>query len=217
MLRGVQALAERRHMLGVPKPLWGLGHGSLCDLTMLSMAGQRTTITEGLRILTQIVSDGKFIFVTSTPADPLLTVLADALDPGEYQSLGTLSQRLKPIFNSGHYRGGWAASLTEIQYFVNVVASHVRVGIFRASHEAGGKVFCCHEDDFDKAALIAISDSALQPVRGFPMLLDVADYACSRSVMSGGTFTNQFNAAVIGAGSMLRHLSERAYRYDRTA
>ena len=216
MARALMALAERRHLLSVSSK-WRFGHGGLVDFAMLTMAADPKTIVDALNVLTAIVNDRQFVFVCSQPADVGLVLLADALEPREYAVVGGLDTRLRPIFNSGHYRGTWAKSLSEISKFVDAVACDVRVGIYRSNHEAGGRVFYAHKDDVGTAALLAIADSSLQPVRGFPMLIDRADYACSRSVISASALSTQFDLSMLGAGGMLQHLSERATRYARTA
>jgi hypothetical protein len=55
-------------------------------------------------------------------------------------------------------------------------------------------VFYAHVDHAHAAAMIALADSALQPHRGFPTLLDLANHVCD------ATFGQDSLAAALQAG-----------------
>jgi hypothetical protein len=95
--------------------------------------------------------------------------------------------------------------------FRDEVASQVLTGVYRASALAPPQVFYAHRDHFETAALIAIVDSVLLPTRGFPLLIDLADRACTL-VYGGGSLTEMANAAYARAGVPFRYGTERANR-----
>ena len=72
-------------------------------------------------------------------------------------------------------------------------------------------VFYAHRDHFEVAARIALADSELQPNRGFPVLIDLADRTC-KSIYGGGSLQDIANAAYARIGAGLRYGSERQNR-----
>ncbi len=95
--------------------------------------------------------------------------------------------------------------------FRDVVAPQVLVGVYRASLFAPPQVFYAHRDHFELAARIALADSELQPNRGFPVLIDLADRAC-KAVYGGGSLNEIASTAYARAGAGFRYGSERQNR-----
>ena len=56
-----------------------------------------------------------------------------------------------------------------------------------------------------------MADSVLQPHRGFPMLIDLADLVC-RTTFDGGSFVGLVHSAYAAAGAPVRYLGERETR-----
>ena len=85
------------------------------------------------------------------------------------------------------------------------------VDVYRASELAPAHLFYAHVDHAHEAALIALADSVLQPHRGFPMLIDVANAICS-ATFGSDTLAGPLQLAYTRAGAPLRYLSERMTR-----
>jgi hypothetical protein len=98
-----------------------------------------------------------------------------------------------------------------VMRFRDEVAAQVLYGVFRASPLAPPQVFYAHRDHYTTAARIAIADSVLLPDRGFPVLIDLADRACT-AVYGGGSLTEMANAAYAKHAPPFRYQSERANR-----
>src|SRR5439155_9984616 len=95
--------------------------------------------------------------------------------------------------------------------FRDQVASQVVVGVYRASPLAPPYLFYAHVEHAHEAALIALADSVLQPARGFPMLIDLADHVCA-ATFGPDSLSGPLQLAYTRAGVPLRYLSERVTR-----
>src|SRR5205823_5904095 len=98
-----------------------------------------------------------------------------------------------------------------IPRFIEDVASQVIVGVYRASLEAPAHLFYAHRDHAHYAAHLVLADSRMQPQRGFPLLIDLADHVC-KSVFAG-SLNYLTEAAYAAAGVPFRYVSERASRH----
>ena len=85
-------------------------------------------------------------------------------------------------------------------------------GVYRASRLAPPQLFYCHRDHFQVAARLALADSVLQPQRGFPLLIDLAERAVQVGVRRGQPAGPGRRGLRRGPGPPLRYRSERANR-----
>lgn len=72
----------------------------------------------------------------------------------------------------GHIPSGYHR---RIEDFANQLGEVMVIGGFRATPNASGQVFVAHADHALTAGVLAMADAALQPHRGFPLLLDLAE------------------------------------------
>ena len=134
---------------------------------------------------------------------PLSYQIEGLLEGADYD-LGTTTATVTPEGERLTLRA-WMAR------FRDEVAAKVAVGVYRASEVAPARVFYASVDRAHKAARIVLADSLLQPHRGFPMLIDVADHVCT-ATMGPDTLAGPIQAAYTLAGVPLRHLGERRTR-----
>jgi hypothetical protein len=222
--RAIMTYAERAILLRRSTARWRLGHGSPAPYELLTGAAIRLDlVVPATRLLEELIcGHRRFVFVPSEAARRELLTIGNALNPLEYAIVDTLRDRIRPVIASSEYDlpttydttvGGRQLSPREwIVRFRDVIAAQVVVGVYRASEVAPPQVFYAHQDHAHEAALIALADSVLQPHRGFPMLVDLADRMCA-STFGPESLTGPLQLAYTRAGVPLRYLSERMTRH----
>ncbi|MBX9581444.1 MAG: hypothetical protein K2X87_14175 [Gemmataceae bacterium] len=221
--RAVMSFAEASVLLDHATARWRLGHGTPAPHELLAGAGNPDVTITAVRLLRRLI-DGhrRFVYVASEPKDRLYLTVGQALRPLEYAIVGTLGERIQDRFVNNLTFGGRPAvddtwdgvrlpPAKWVTRFRDEVASEVLAGVYRASRLAPPQVFYCHRAHYRTAARIAIADSVLQPDRGFPLLIDLADRAC-RDVYGGGSLTEMANTAYAKCAPPFRYQSERANR-----
>jgi hypothetical protein len=221
--RALMAYAERAVLARRARAVWRMGHGSPAPYELLNASGCAELMVESLRIIRELVErHQKFVFIASEPGNRALVMIGQALHPLEYAVVGTLAERLTRVwieesrFSPTVYAGAdWDGEyLTPPQWlrrFRDRVAPQVVYGFYRATALAPPQLFYAHVDHADLAARVALADSALQELRGFPLLIDVADDVC-RSVYGGATLRDLAVNAYAAVGAPWRYLSERSTR-----
>jgi hypothetical protein len=220
--RAVMSHAEARVLLESATAPWRMGHGSPAPYQLLAGAGNPDVAIESVKVLRDLLAGHKrFVYVASEPGDRTLLHLGQALRPLEYLVVGTLDDRIAAFIDDLTFGGPvtvddrWDDTrLTPAKWvrrFQDDVASQVLYGVYRASWLAPPQVFYAHRDHFETAARVAIADSVLLPDRGFPLLIDLADRACT-AVYGGGSLTELANAAYARHAPPFRYQSERANR-----
>jgi hypothetical protein len=157
-----------------------------------------------------VLEHKRFVFVPSAPRRRHLLTLGNALDSREYLILGTLKPDVNQLIENSHYRGKTLRAMTELR---DEVANQVVVGLYRAWRGSPPYLFYAHRDYADLAAHIVIADSLLQPHRGFPLLIDLADALC-RAGFGGEAFFSTIQSAYARAGETFGYLGERETRYE---
>lgn len=220
--RALMSYAEVAALVQRSKAVWRVGHGSPAPYQLLLSAGNADVMIRSVKLLRELIEGHKkFVFVASEPGSRADLTIGQALHPREYVILGTLDERIERFNDTIHFDGPatgddrWDGERLHpeewVTRFRERVASQVLVGVYRASLFAPPQVFYAHRDHFELAAAVAIADSELQPSRGFPVLLDLADRSC-RSIYGGGSLTDIANTAYARAGVGLRYGSERQNR-----
>jgi len=155
----------------------------------------------------------RVLFVTSDPVNRLALHVGNALHPFEFALIGTLEDQLTDAklqrFSDARY--GHQEETRLVDTFARKVRSEVVYGVYRAGEHAPARLFYAHRDHAHEAAAIAIADSALQPLRGFPMLIDLADLIC-RTSFDSASFQGTVRDAYAAAGEPARYLGERETR-----
>ena len=222
--RAMMSYAEMRVLTQEAKALWRIGHGSPAPYQLLAGAGNPDVMIESVKVMRQLIAGHKrFAFVSSEAGERRLLTLGQALRPLEYLIVQTLDEQIDRFISGLQFStnvtvdadwDGDGIRLSPekwVMRFRDEIASQVLVGVYRASALAPPQVFYCHRDHFEIAARLLIADSVLLPGRGFPMLIDLADKACT-SVYGGGSLKEMAEAAYARAGSGLRYGSERQNR-----
>jgi hypothetical protein len=209
-----------------------MGHGSPAPLEMIAM-GPSDFIIRSIRLVRELVAFGRFVFVASEQSNWGEFMIGHTLRPMEFVVLDRLDEYLRrPLEDwcpadepTGDTR--WEAGVGEplrtrewVARFRDEVAPQVVYGLYRAGQLAPPQLFFAHSDHVHTAARIAIADSLANELRGFPMLIDLADEVCRR-VYGGGSLRVMTEAAYARHGGLSRFQSERAtrdafHRRDRT-
>jgi hypothetical protein len=220
--RAVMSYAEVAALVNKSNAVWRMGHGSPAPYQLLLSASNPDVMIRSVRLLRELIEGHrKFVFVASEPENRALLTLGQALRPREFAIVNTLDERIERFIETIHFTGPatvddrWEGkSLPPEQWvtrFRDMVAPQVLVGVYRASLFAPPQVFYAHRDHFELAARIVIADSELQPNRGFPVLIDLADRTC-RSIYGGGSLQDVANTAYARVGAGFRYGSERQNR-----
>jgi hypothetical protein len=222
-IRAIMAFAERAVLLRRSSAPWRMGHGNPAPYELITgSAGTLDLMIEATRLLEEFIcAHRKFVFVPSEPANRLLTTIGDMLDPLEFAIIETLRDHLRGVFDRAEYYLPTSSDTTVdgrrltprewMMRFRDEVTSQVAVGVYRAGVLAPPQVSFAHVDHAHEAALIALADSVLQPQRGFPMLIDLADRVCS-ATFGPDSLSGPLQRAYARAGVPLRYLSERMTR-----
>jgi hypothetical protein len=209
--RAIMTYAERAILLKRSRPgSWLMGHGNPVAQELLSRAAGSFDLTAAsIRLLEELICGHKrFVFVPSAPVDRAILTIGDALGPLEYAIVRPLRDQIAQFLDSANYN---RRTYELVRDFRDEVADKVAVGVYRASEVAPARVFYAHVEHAHEAAAIALADSQLQPHRGFPMLLDVADRVCA-ATLGPDTLAGPIQAAYTRAGAPLRYLGERMTR-----
>ncbi len=179
--RGLMAAAERKALLEKAKGRWRMGHGMPAPLELLTGSGSMVLIDEALPVLENLLLDHKrWVFLLSPGSNFALATLANALAERELAIFQKGRAALEDILERGHFAHGYRR---KVEDFARRLGESIVVGGFRATRHAPGQVFVAHADHALAAGVLALADAALQPHRGFPLLLDLA--ALSAKVFLG--------------------------------
>jgi hypothetical protein len=213
LARALMEYAERAALLHLSRSRWRMGHGSPLPSSMLAFT-RPDLLQAGLAVLRELLLEyRRFVYVVSEPADRLLLTLGNALRPLEFAVVNTIGTQ---------YVDGWLTRLMDdrkrpreevrlLSGFLEEVRAELVVGVYRAGEHVPARVFYAHREFVCDAAALAIADSVLQPHRGFPMLIDLADLVC-RNTFDGGSFGASIQDAYAAAGEPLRYMGERETR-----
>ncbi len=210
--RTLMEYAERAALAHLSKAIWRMGHGNPIPTGMLLITGSSTkglqrASLETLRSL--LLDHRKFVYVVSEPADRFLLTLGNALRPLEFAITETMVRRFDALRLIESRRAG--TERDEVVAFMKEVGTQIVTGVYRTGLHAPAHVFYAHRDFACEAAMIAIADSVLQPYRGFPLLIDLADIVCG-NVFDQGSFKSSIQNAYAQAGEPMRYLGERETR-----
>jgi len=177
-VRGIKTYAERAILFEKSTSRWLLGNGSPTPYELMTgfWASRKEMKDRSIALMQKMVLDHqRFVYVQSSERTPDLWTFGNALNPYEYLVIDTLEDKLTRMVEMGGTRGEFREAYTQ---FAKEVGSKIAFGVYRVSRQSPPKIFYCHIDHIQTAALIAMSDSALQMHVGSPMLLDLADSFC---------------------------------------
>jgi len=212
--RALMKYAERAALTHLSRALWRMGHGNPLPHLLL-IPTDPDLLRAGIAVLRELIlHHRRFVFVVSEPADRLLLTLGNALHPLEFAVVQTLegqysASRIDRIVDLEHPGRGESGL---VRGFLQEVLPAVVTGVFRAGAHSPPRVFYAHQEFACQAAALALADSVLQPNRGFPMLIDLADLVC-RNTFDSGTFRGTIQNAYAAAGEPSRYLGERETRF----
>jgi hypothetical protein len=177
LMRAVMAYTERALALQRPEK-WKLVHGELLPFELWAALGKGRPLRRRLELAERLVDAQTVVAVVEGSQNVELLNAGELLDRGEYLDARELRAELE-AYRRGRQADGRAAHFRrtegeEFDAFVERYGPRVRVGIFKAGMKT--YLFHAHRDVFHEAAALVLADSAHQPIRGFPLLLDYADH-----------------------------------------
>jgi hypothetical protein len=135
-------------------------------------SGSMDLIDAVLPVLEALLLDEKrWVFIPDSLSSLAYTTLAAALRPGELAIFQKAKPTLDAIVEKGHYEAGYKA---KVRRFVDRAGEVIVIGGFRATRFSPPQLFFAHTEQALHGGLIAMADAALQPHRGFPLLLELA-------------------------------------------
>jgi hypothetical protein len=172
MRRALQSAAERKALLEKAASGWRMGYGVPTPYDLLTGSGSMELIDSALPVLeTLFLTEKRWVFIPDSLSSLAFTYIAAALEPGELAIIQKAKSTLDAIVEKGHYESGYK---TKVQSFVNRAGEEIVIGGFRATMFSPPQLFFAHAENALQAGLIAMADAALQPHRGFPLLLELA-------------------------------------------
>src|SRR5262249_16518355 len=170
--RGFMAAAERKALLERSVTRWRMGHGTPAPLELLTGSGCMELIDESLPVLERLLLEEKrWVFLPDGLGHLALATLAGALQPGELAVFQKGRAMFEEMVEEGTYD---AARKRRVQTFAERAGEVLVVGGFRATPQAPARLFVAHAEHAVEAGIIALADAALQPYRGWPLLLELA-------------------------------------------
>jgi len=221
LMRAVMAYAERDLALRRDES-WKFIHGELLPYELRTGAGRtKTVLPRAIDLGKRLIDCEKAIGVIEGSLDVDLLNAVETLDKYEYVEARTLAHDLKmflegePDPDNPNQRIGAAhfgdKDRTRVEDFMNEYGPKVKVGIFKVGFKP--YLFQAHAAYFEKAAALVMVDSMMQPMRGFPLLIDYADQICSKH-LAGGEFERliQFKTARFGIEALGYEIDPRRTR-----
>ena len=217
MRRGLMEYAERAALLHHSQAAWRMGHGHPIPLTLLMLTAPALFDASLTTLRTLLLEHKKWVYVPSAPADRLARTIGDVLCPLEYAIIGTvedtLEERVKRLTENQPTQGtSQKTKRAKLQAFFDEALPQIVYGVYRAGPYAPAQMFYAHRDFAHPAAALALADSVMQPLRGFPMLIDIADLTC-RSAFDASCFAGSVSGAYAKAGYPVQYLGERETRH----
>ena len=175
-------------------------------MELLTGSGCLDLIDDVLPVLQRLLlQEKRWVFLLSPWSNRALSTLANALEPTQLAIFQKGKASLDMILESGHFHSGYRR---KVQDFAERLGEVMVVGGFRPGTHAAGQVFMAHAEHALAAGTIAMADAALQPHRGFPLLLDLA--AMSAKVGLGmDAFQSVVESAYAKAGAPGLFAAER--------
>ena len=212
MRRSLMEYAERAALLHHSQAAWRMGHGHPVPLTLLMQTSPQLFEASIATVRALLLEHKKWVYVPSAPSDRLARTIGDVLCPLEYAILGTIEDTLRSKVEEMRQGHGSLRHREQLQSFFDDTLPQIVYGVYRAGEYAPAQLFYAHRDYAHAAAALALADSVLQPLRGFPLLIDIADLTC-RSSFDAASFAGSVSGAYAGAGYPVRYLGERETRH----
>jgi hypothetical protein len=221
MMRAVMAFAERDLALRRQEP-WKFVHGELVPYELRTGAGRtKLVLPKCIDLGVRLIDSESTIGIIEGSEDTDLLNAAEMLERFEYIEARGLDHDLDEWLkgppdpdNPGQRLRGAHFNPSDqkmFEKFVSNHAKHIKIGIFKVGFKPF--LFQAHESNFDKAAALVMTDASMQPLRGFPLLLDYADHICSQH-LAGKDFEKQihFKTAQFGIEALGYEIDPRKTR-----
>lgn len=219
-MRAVMAYSERELALRRPET-WKFVHGELVPYELRTGLGKTKALPQCLRLGSKLVTNEHAIGVVEGSEDIELLNAVEMLERFEYLEARGLDHDLEeylrgtpdPDNPERRLRGAHFNEDDEKRFedFVKEYATQIKIGIFKVGLKPF--IFQAHRNNFDKAAALVMLDASMQPLRGFPLLLDYADQICT-SHLAGRDFEKQihFKTAQFGIEALGYEIDPRKTR-----
>ncbi|WP_168218981.1 hypothetical protein [Limnoglobus roseus] len=171
--RGLMAAAERKALLDRGTTRWRMGHGVPAPLELLTGGGSVPMVDAALPLLEELLlKETRWVFLPATMGNRALLTLANALSPGELAIFQKGKPMVEAVIDLGNYAPGYRR---KVEAFATRLGEATVVGGYRATRYAPPQLFVAHAERAVEAGIVAMADGGLQPHRGYPLLLELAD------------------------------------------
>jgi hypothetical protein len=170
--RGYTACAERQALAERAETPWRLGRGIPAPVELIANSGCPELLAYALPMLRRFfLEQDRWVYLPESTANQTLQTVANALNPGELAILQRANAMIYPILETAHVH---ASQREELDRFAQRFAEQVVIGGFRATPSSPAQLFIAPASRALEAGLIAMADASLSPVRGYPLLLQLA-------------------------------------------
>lgn len=209
--RGLMSYAERSLLTDRSSAEWRMGHGSPAPYELLTGAGRLNLAIPAAEVIEKLICEhGKFVFVPSEPRDRAILTLGSALRPLEFVVLRYYTHKIRRMVDQGNLR---SPHRERADLLVDNIGPRVSIVVYRASAASPPRLAYVPAEPTlcAQGVAIAMADSLLQPHRGFPLLIDIADRMCAAN-FGGAEFFGAVRTAYTAVGHPYDYLSERETR-----
>jgi hypothetical protein len=214
LMRAVMIYAERELALRQPQA-WKFVHGEILPYELWAGLGRGRPVSDRLDLASRLIQAKNIIGIVEGTHNIELLNAGEILDQGEYMEARFLRDELREYLG-GHRDDGRGAHFNqadraEFERFIDRHGTQIQVGVFKSGPKS--YIFQAHKDKFDEAAALILKDSAHQPMRGFPLLIDYADRICSYNLKSSEFDRQiQFKTARFGWEALATEIDPRKTR-----
>ncbi len=196
LFNAVMGYGERKLLLQRPQE-WKLLQGELLPFELRTGLGKLKALNRSLELGKKLIEAKKVIAVTEDTQWLNLLHAGYALERGQFMEAPMdMKQELEVYLKGDEDIEPAHFSTTDkdtFQSFIDEYASQMKMGIYRTGYKP--YVYYAHMDFFDEATAIIMSDSALQPIRGYPQLIDYANNI-AKGVLSQSDFQRQIMSRI---------------------
>lgn len=210
-IRAVMLFKERDFVLNRPEK-YKMVQGDILPYELRTGQGRLRGLRACLKLGRKLLDDEYVVGVQTSTGRPILRWLGTALGEGEYVELYDYAKILDSFLEGddftqpAHFN---PQDYSDFKDFNNDVRKKFSVGLYKVKKRA--YVMHASTQRFDEMVHLVYADSAHQPLRGFPLLLDYADILCAK-LFSTRDFERLVHAKMAKQNLLESEISERTLR-----
>jgi len=214
-ITAIMLFKEREIVLERPEK-YKMIQGDIFPYELKTGQGRLRGLNACLRLGRRILNTENVIATQTTSSDPAFRLIGNALEPGEYIEIHDYYEELNSFLLGDGDDFSIPARFNptdkeSFELFINDARNKFSVGIFKGLKSNRAYVFYAPKSNLEVMVSLLFADSAFQPMRGFPLLLDYADTICSK-LLSAQDFTRQVEAKLARKKILDFEISEKSTR-----